>query len=215
VGDYVVYRTVQLRNGKEETIHLLERVDEKHCRRIVLHDWLVRADERREWKMFLTDTPQNQANNVADGVTERTPTGWVTLKNQANADLRRLFDTGVDVDGPTELVSKRELSCRVAKRSYSCTTKTTRGAVQGVPVIITCRTSSDFLWTNLGCEFVRMVDGKQIFRMEILDVGRVRPDALPESWSRALRRGHVAPAASRATSCVSRRTRSGRAPSGR
>ncbi len=138
VGDYVIYRTIQIRDGQEETIHLLERVDEKSCQKLVLHDWLVGTGPRREWKMFLTDTPENQANNIADKVMEKTSTGWISVKT---ADLQRLFNTGVDVDGQTKLVSKSEDQCRVDGQVYSCTTKTMCGTVKGVPVIVTCRTS--------------------------------------------------------------------------
>jgi hypothetical protein len=156
------------------------------CRKLVLHDWMVKAGETREWKMFLTDTPENQAGNVADRVMEKTPTGWVALKNENNADLRRLFDTGVDVDGPTTLISRKTKtgSCRVKDRSYPCTTKVTRGTVKGVPVTVTCRTSRELLWTNIGCQFVRTADGGNVFGMGVVDVGRVRLGEVPEPWSR-------------------------------
>ena len=183
VGDYVIYRTVQLRDGQEETIHLLERVDEKRCRKLVLHDWLVGAGEPREWKMFLTDTPENQANNIADKVMEKTSTGWVSVKT---ADLRRLFNTGVDVDGQTKLVSKSEGRCRVVGRDYACTTKTTQGTVKGVPIVVTCRTSRKFLWANIGCEFKRVADGGHVFRMEVVETGRIRPGELPDAWRRVI-----------------------------
>ena len=186
VGDYVVYETTQRQGKRRETIHLMERVDSKDCRKIVIHDWLIKGGERREWKMHLTDTPHNQRNNIADAVEERKGGAWVKVPT---GDLRRLFETGMDVDGPTRPLSLTRERCLVAGRPFPCEVKKTAGTVGGEPVLVTCRKSAQFLWTNIGCEFKREAGGEVIFEMKVVDSGKVEPGGLPPRWRQIMNPG--------------------------
>jgi len=175
VGDYVVYeQTINHPDEGSWTATLVEVVEEQDCARLVLHDWMDIRGERREWRIHLTDTPENQQANRPDAVYIRRGEEWV----EAGWDeLVETFSVGIDVDGPTEEVSVEQGTCDVTGEQLPCSIRTTVGTVLGNPARVVCSRSEAFLWTNIGCEYLA-TDGSETtyMRMVPLRHGRMAED---------------------------------------
>ena len=88
VGDFVVYRY----SGAFTTapVELREEVRAQEGERLRIDVTLARGSERSRWVQVLTDTPENQRNNVIDALYELVNEHAVRLDNVDNRDAFRL-----------------------------------------------------------------------------------------------------------------------------
>jgi len=88
-GDYIIYEYYGA--YRSDTITLTEKVLSQHENHIVIQVTLENNHEKKIWKQYITDTPENQRNNIIDSLKLVTDHSEITLKNKNNKDLYELY----------------------------------------------------------------------------------------------------------------------------
>ena len=132
----------------------------------------TRGEERRRWVQVLTDTPENQENNVIDELWVEREGELVRLENKGNAEVYRLYSWTLPPQleapspGPTQ-----EATLTLGEETLSCTASTGTAKLQGQPVSFSFLTCPDFLWTH-GEGTIGPSEGPPLWQMRVVSDSR-------------------------------------------
>jgi hypothetical protein len=172
LGDYVVYRYTG--RFTPRPVVLREQIVHVAGNRLHIEVSVVRGDDRRRWVQVVTDTPENQKNNVVDELYEIVGGKRVQLPNEDNADLLRLYSwTLVMPDGRPTDIAEEPRAVTIGERDYACMAVTGRTTVEGRPVRFEDVSCPDFVWTHAYSRFLAE-DGAEILQVEVIEAGRRR-----------------------------------------
>ena len=174
LGDFVVYHYGG--PALAEPVTLREEVTAQEGNRLRIDVTATRKTGTRAWVQLLTDTPENQHDNVVDAVWEKADAGFVKLENAKNRDLYRLYEWTLFMpDKPMHGVTQEPCREGVAGRRLACTCRFGLTTYKGASVRVKESECPDFLWTH-GPSDVWPVEGEPVFFVEVVEAGR-REDA--------------------------------------
>lgn len=171
VGDYVVYRY----SGAftPAPVSLREVVLEREGDRLVIEVTATRASEQRRWLQVVTDTPENQRNNVVDELYEVVGGSKIRLENRDNLDLYRLYEWVVlQPDGKAAEVTTRRGEFSVSGKTFACEVSAGKNSWRGKQVRFEMQECPTFLWTHGPGRFWVDDTGEDIMRVEVVEAGR-------------------------------------------
>ncbi|RJO65151.1 MAG: hypothetical protein C4523_16455 [Myxococcales bacterium] len=173
-GDYVIYEyTGALLDAP---VKLEEEILEQEGLRLTIDVVATRNDERREWIQVVTDTPENQRNNVVDELYEVQNGQRVRLENADNADLLRLYEwTEPPKGGPLAppVQEPRKVEGPTGKVTAYCAVGS--WMVENRPAHFEYCASNEFLWTHLSMRLIDAATGKALYEMRAVESGRRAP----------------------------------------
>lgn len=170
VGDYVVYRYSG--GALPAALTLREQVRAQEGNRLRIDVTLSGGPTDQRWVQVLTDTPENQANNVIDALYEWQGQSLVKLANQQNADAFRLYQPTLFMpDGAAKDASEAACEQTVAGQQHACTCRRGSNRWQAKPVTFVEAVCPGFLWTNAAGTFVD-ASGAVVYKMEVVETGR-------------------------------------------
>lgn len=172
VGDFVVYRYSGAFSPVPVVLRELVRAQEGHRLRIDVT--ATRGAEELRWIQVLTDTPENQRNNVIDALYQVNDGTPVKLDNHDNRDAFRLYQwTLIMPEGRAVDVKQHACERSIGDVSYACTCTTGKNSWHGRALEFEEVECPDFLWTHAGGRFGDAASGEDVHRTEIIEVGRV------------------------------------------
>jgi hypothetical protein len=170
-GDYVVYRYSG--SFTPSPVTLREEVLEQQDNRLTIEVRVERGTEKRRWLQVLTDTPENEKNNVVDELyllsegNERR-----RLPNVNNADLYRLYEwTVFNPNGKAQDVRISTSHASFGGVTFECDRTEGRNTWQERPLRFETNDCKQFLWTHGPGRFWDEMSGQDIIRIEILEFG--------------------------------------------
>lgn len=170
-GDYVVYRYTGAFTPRPVT--LSEQVIKQQGSRLEIYVLAERGDERLEWVQVVTDTPDNQKNNMLDELYLLEHGQRVRLQNRNNEDALRLFRWTMIM--PEGRPRDRELEpCEkyFGGRTFVCFCETGDNTWRGEEIAFEATRCPGFLWTH-GPARMWFTDSEQIvYKMEVKEFGR-------------------------------------------
>ncbi|MEZ4224275.1 MAG: hypothetical protein R3B13_25220 [Polyangiaceae bacterium] len=170
-GDWVLYRYSG--SFTSAPVMLREEVTKQCGNHLEIEVNVERASERRRWLQVLTDTPENQANNVVDELYVYEGDEKRRLANEKNADIYRLYEwTVVNPDGkPTGLSTTSGWSA-LAGLPFRCQRTMGESSWQKRPIGFESSDCDAFLWTHGTVRFWEKDGGADVLRVEVLDFGK-------------------------------------------
>lgn len=170
VGDFVEY----LYSGTMLSLEtrLTERIVRQEGNQLRIEVHAVRGDESLKWVQVVTDTPENQKNEVIDELYEEREGTLVRLENKNNADVYRLYSWTIPpLEGKPAFVGKEEKEVSIGEHTFSCSVeKSTVSRAEG-DLALEFTTCKDFLWTN-GPAVIRNVKTDDVlWRREVTRFG--------------------------------------------
>lgn len=171
VGDFVEYRYRGTFTAAPVVFRETVRAQEGNRLRIDIV--VTRGSEERRWVQILTDTPENQRNNVIDALYEWKDGRYVKLGGELMREAFRLYAwTILMPDGRATDVAQRACTQVIAGTSYACRCTTGKNALRGKALRFEDSVCPDFLWTHGPGFFVDAATGEDILRMEVGAAGR-------------------------------------------
>lgn len=169
-GDYVVYRYAGV--FTPEPVELRERIVEQHGDRLTIDVVATRGSEKRHWQQVVTDTPENERNNVVDELYEYVGGERHKLANPNNADLLRLYAwTVLTPDGKAEDVHTERAMLEVGHDNFTCERTSGKSRWHGRVLQFESFECPEFLWKHARVRFSDDSTGEEILRAEVADVG--------------------------------------------
>jgi hypothetical protein len=173
VGDFVVYSYTG--EALPQPVELREEIVQRDGLRLEIQIQARRGKEVRRWIQVVTDTPENQANNVIDELYELIGSERRLLANNDNRDAYRLYEWTFP---PT-------IKGRGGRTSFSRTV-----SIEGQPMQADCQrmpvaagetpaimencTSRAFLWTNIFGHLYRESDNTTLWQVSVETYGPTR-----------------------------------------
>ena len=146
-GDWVIYRFEGA--SDEPPVEMTERVISQRGNQLEVDVVMRRGDEERHWVQVVTDTPENQQNNVVDALYEVVDGERRQLPNVDNEDIIRLSSwIFAPIDGQTTPEGESAVELEIAGERHQCTRRTTRAVSSGRPARMIVHTCPSFLWTH-------------------------------------------------------------------
>ncbi|MBI1945406.1 MAG: hypothetical protein HYS27_06905 [Deltaproteobacteria bacterium] len=176
VGDFVVYR---YSGGFSPTpVVLREEVRAQEGNRLRIDVTATRGAEELRWIQVLTDTPENQRNNVIDALYEVKDGTPVKLDNPDNRDAFRLYQwTLIMPEGRATDVKQAPCERDIGSVKYACSCTTGKNTWHGRAVEFEDVECPEFLWTHASGRFGDVAGGEDVHRADVVEVGR-RSDAI-------------------------------------
>ena len=169
VGDFVVYRYSG--SFSAEPVTMREEVTAQEGLRLRIDVSVTRGAESRRWVQIVTDTKENEANNVLDALYEWQGDKLVKLANEKNADILRLSSwVMVEPDGHATDVAQSACKETVSGSEYACTCTDGKNQMKGAPISFHASDCAAFLWTHASASF-RYAGGKDVLRVEVVESG--------------------------------------------
>ncbi len=170
-GDFVVYR--YRGTFAPAPVVLREEVLAQDGNHLRIQVTAQRGAASRRWVQVLTDTPENQKNNVVDELWTEGDGGLVRLDNKGNADLIDLYSwTLPPCDGPPKPRDKAERSIEIASTRHECTCETASITCGGHGQRMETCECPDFLWTHASGSIRSTEDDSVLWQVEVVDAGR-------------------------------------------
>ena len=173
VGGFVVYSYTG--EALPQPVTLRKEIVQRDGLRLHIQVESRRGSRVRRWVQVVTDTAENQANNVIDELYELIGTERRRLANKDNRDVYRLYEwtfppslKGRDKTTPfsrTVSIENRPMSADCQRRP---------GAVGGTPAIMENCTSRAFLWTNISGRLYRESDNTTLWQVSVETYGATR-----------------------------------------
>lgn len=204
-GDFIVYRYSGAFSSAPVTLR--EEVRAQEGNRLRIDVTATRGAEERRWIQVLTDTPENQRNNVIDALYELIDGKPVKLEHKDNRDAFRLYEwilvmpegRATDLQqGPCERV--------LGGTRSACTCTTGKNSWPGRAIHFEEAECPDFLWTHADGRFWDPSSGEDVHRgnerVPRQSTGKVTPPicapgvtpaAVPRPPARSLRRRTLVP----------------------
>ncbi len=169
-GDFVVYRYAGVYTP--EPVELRERIVEQHGDRLTIDVTATRGTEQRHWQQVVTDTPENQKNNVVDELYEYAGSERRKLDNASNADLLRLYAwTMLTPDGKAEDPHTERAMLEIGHDSFTCERTSGKSRWKGRLLKFESFECPQFLWKHARVRFSDEATGEEILRAEVADQG--------------------------------------------
>jgi hypothetical protein len=170
VGDHVVYRYGG--TTLAAPVVLTERIVAQAGNRLEIEVTAVRGEEARRWVQVVTDTPENQRNDVIDELYEVVDGERRRLPNEGNRDVMRLYEwTLPAMEGALRFERNEEVVVELGGRGHACTRETNQATIAGRPARFIRHTCPDFLWTNGPAMFRDDASGEVLWQVEVVDPG--------------------------------------------
>jgi hypothetical protein len=171
VGDRVVY---QYRGSSlEAPVTLTEQIVAREGNRLEIEVTSVRGSERRQWVQVVTDTPENQRNNVIDELYEVLDGQRQRLANEGNGDLLRLYGwTLPPLEGPLTPEVSEEVTVEIAGETYHCTREAGLASLAGRAARMVGHTCPGFLWTNGAATLIDIETGDLLWEVTVVEASR-------------------------------------------
>jgi hypothetical protein len=168
VGDRVVYRY----GGA--TLHapvmLTERIVAQTGNRLEIEVTAVRGEETRQWVQLVTDTPENQRNDVIDELYEVVDGQRRRLSNEGNRDVMRMYEwTLPAMEGALRFERNDAVTIDFGGQRHTCTRETNRATIAGRPARFIRHTCPSFLWTNGPALFRDDENGEVLWQVEVVE----------------------------------------------
>ena len=178
VGDHVEYQMTG--EFSAAPVRLVETVVAQQDNRLRIDVEISRGEEKRSFAQVLTDTPENQENNVVDALYELGPDG--TAKQlDPQRDLLRIYEWSIiKPDGKATEVKSSKCDKTITFRSYECVCTTGKNVWHGRPVRFENAVCPDFLWTHGPARFWDETSGADILRAEVSSASHV--DVAPKPF---------------------------------
>jgi hypothetical protein len=175
VGDYVVYRYDGIYSV--QPVLFREEICAQEGNRLRIDIQVIRDQEQRRWIQVVTDTPENQRNNVIDALYEWQGDRLVRLANEGSRDLLRLYEwTILTPDGQATDVHNNPCVREIGGTRFACTCTSGRNTWRGKVIRFEVSRCPDFLWTNGPVRFWEEATGLSILNVNIVEFGH-RPEA--------------------------------------
>ena len=172
VGDFVEYRYSG--SFSPDPVVLREKITEQNDNHLAIEVHATRGADERGWIQWVTDTPENQKNNVVDKLVELGADGARTeLANKSNADLIDLYSwTLPPCDGPPKVGDKSSRSLEIASARYECTCEAATIVCSGHDYRMETCECPEFLWTHATGVIQSTEDDSVLWRVDVTDAGR-------------------------------------------
>jgi len=178
VGDRVEYHMTG--EFSAAPVRLVETVVAQQDNRLRIDLEISRGDEKRSFAQVVSDTPENEENNVADALYELKPDG-TAAQLDPRRDLMRVYEwTLIKPDGKATDVKTAKCQKTITDRTYECACTTGRNVWQGRPVRFENAVCADFLWTHGPARFWDEASGSDILRAEVTSSTHV--DVAPQPF---------------------------------
>ncbi len=152
-------------------VRLTETVIAQEGERLRIDVEVARGADLRRFAQVLTDTPENEKNNVVDALYELGAGAPVALDPQR--DLLRVYEwTFIRPDGKATDVKTARCEETIAGRAYACTCRTGRNVWRGRPLRFETSECPEFLWTHGPSRFWDDATGADVLRVEVAAVSR-------------------------------------------
>ena len=173
LGDFVVYRYSGTFSAAPVTLR--EEIKEKDGNRLTIEVEARRGAETRRWIQVVTDTPENQANNVIDELYEIVDGERRRLANEDNRDLYRLYEwTLVMPDGRPSGLSRSKVEVSIGGQRFTCERTTGKNTLRGELMRFESHTCPGFVWTHGPAKMIDLTTKEEILRVEIESWGTRR-----------------------------------------
>lgn len=169
-GDFVVYRYSGLYS--KEPVELRESIAAQDGKRLTIDVVATRGSEKRRWQQVVTDSPDNERNNVVDELYEYAGGERRKLDNAGNADLKRLYEWTVIVpDGKPEDVHTDRAMLEVGHDNFTCNHTTGKTKWHGRSLAFETFDCPEFLWTHGRVRYWDPATGDEILRADVAGMG--------------------------------------------
>jgi len=170
IGDYVVYRTSG--TALPKPVIMREEIRAVEGNRLRIDVTLTRGKEQRRWVQIITDTPENEQNNILDALYEWHGGKWLQLRNEGNKDILRLAAwTLINPDGRMTDVTTLSCDRTFGGRHFSCTCAQGLNKLNGRVLKFEDSICPDFLWTKGPGGFLDAASGTPVHFMEVTEFG--------------------------------------------
>lgn len=177
-GDFIVYRYSGAFSPAPVTLR--EEVRAQDGNRLRIDVTATRGAEERRWIQVLTDTPENQRNNVIDALYEIIDGKPIRLENHDNRDAFRLYEWILIMpEGRATDVAQAPCERVIGGTRSACTCTTGKNSWHGRAVHFEVAECPDFLWTHADGRFWDPASGEDVHRTEIIEAGRAPGAAAP------------------------------------
>jgi hypothetical protein len=170
VGDFVVYSYTG--EALPQPVELREEIVQRDGLRLHIQVEARRGSQVRRWVQVVTDTPENQANNVIDELHELIGSERRRLANKDNRDAYRLYEWTF----PPSFKGRGEptpfshtVSIEARPMSADCQRRPV--AVGETPAIMENCTSPAFLWTHVFGRLYRESDNTTPWQVSVESSG--------------------------------------------
>lgn len=170
-GDFIVYR---YRGAfTPAPVELREEVRAQEGERLRIDVTLSTAGARSRWIQVLTDTPENQRDNVIDALYEVVDGRPVRLENPDNRDAFRLYEkTLIMPEGRATDVREAHCQRAIGDRDYACTCTSGKNSWRGRAILFEVSRCEGFLWTHGPSRCWDAATGEDLHVTEVTAVGR-------------------------------------------
>ena len=170
VGDFVVYQYEGMYT--EQPVVFREEIRAQEGNRLRIDIRVVRGEEERRWTQVVTDTPENQRNNVIDALYEWQSDRVVQLANESSRDLLRLYEWTIIIpDGRATDVQSAPCGRELGDTRFACTCTSGRNTWRGKTIRFEDSKCSEFLWTNGPGRFWEEATGLDVLSVQVLEFG--------------------------------------------
>lgn len=170
-GDYVVYRYTGAFTPLPVT--LSEQVIKQQGNRLEIYVLAERGEERLEWVQVVTDTPENQRNNVLDQLYLLEHGKRVLLENKDNKDAMRLYRwTLIMPEGRARDRDRDPCEKYFGGRTFACICDTGENTWRGEEIGFEGTTCPGFLWTHGPARMWSTDSEETVYKMEVKEFGR-------------------------------------------
>ena len=170
VGDYVVYHYTGLFTS--EPVELRERISAREGKRLTIDVVATRGSEQRHWEQVVTDTPENERENVVDELYEHVGAERRKLANVGNADLMRLYSwTVLQPDGKASDVHTEKAMLTMGRDDFTCDRTFGKNTWHGRKVQFESFECPQFLWSHARARFWDDGTGEEILRVDVTESG--------------------------------------------
>jgi hypothetical protein len=161
--------------GLPQPVTLREEIVQRDGLRLHIQVEARRGSQVRRWVQVVTDTPQNQANNVIDELYELIGAERRRLANKDNRDVYRLYEWTFppSLEGRGEPTSFNH-TVSIEDRPMAADCQRIPVAVGGTPAVMENCTSRAFLWTNIFGRLYRESDNATLWQVSVETYGPTR-----------------------------------------
>jgi len=171
VGDYVLYRYSGAFTPSPVTLR--ERIMKQEGNRLTIDVVVERGGEQRRWRQVVTDTPENEKNNVVDELYEIVDGAPRKLTNANNEDVFRLYAWTVFIpEQKARDVRVSRARASFGGQSFDCERTEGRNVWRGRPIRFEAFDCPDFVWTHGPARFWDEQNGTDVSRVEVVEFGR-------------------------------------------
>lgn len=177
VGDFVAYEYIG--DFSPEPVTLREQVMAQEGNRLRIDVTAQRGKEVRRWVQIVTDTPDNEKNNLVDALYEEKNGSYQALSTDRNRELLRLYEwVLIDPDGEMSEVSSESCDVEMAGQHFACTCTEGVNRIKGRAVVALDTDCPDFLWTHGPGGFRDAENGDPVLEVDVVEFGH-QPNVTP------------------------------------